>query len=106
MGVIQATPVTSAKRARPVVDLFPATKTRVAKGLPRAIGLVAPVVLLRVIPGTPAIAMRTCAVNAAEARPAIGVERPPAIGVERRPAIEVEMPPATVADTPRVIAEE
>ncbi len=98
MGVIKAAPITSAKRASPVVDLVPAAKTRAAQELQWAIGLAAPRVILRVIPGTPAVAMRTCVANAGEARRAIEVER--------RLAIEVEMPPATVADTPPVIAEE
>jgi hypothetical protein len=97
MPVSQASPAIRAMRARPVVDPVPATKIRVARGLQGALGLAALPVLPRVIPETVAAAVETCAASAAQARPAIRVERL---------VIEVEIPPATGADTPRLIAEE
>lgn len=66
MRVSQAALVARATRARPVMHLVPVTQTRLAKGVPWALGLEGPRVLLRVAPGAP-----------------------PAVAVETRPAIEM-----------------
>jgi hypothetical protein len=90
MRVSQAPPVAGATRTRPVMQLVPVMQTRLAKGVPWALGLEGTLVRLRVVPGAPA---------------PVAVGTRPATAAETRPAIAAEIPPETVADTPRVIAE-
>ena len=98
MRVSQAPIVARATRARPVMHLVPVMQTRLAKGVPRGIGLEGTLVLLRVVPGTPAA-------TAVGMRPATALGTRPATAAGTLPAIEVEIPPETVVETPRVIAE-
>ena len=101
MPAIPAAPAARAEGARPVMHLLPVTKTRVAKGKPRALSRDGPRLLLTVIRGKAGIAVAIRGTTAAETRPLI-----PPIEVETTPAIAAEIPPATRAETCPAIAGE
>jgi hypothetical protein len=106
MRVSQAPIVARATRARPVMHLVPVMQARLATGVPRAIRLEGTLVLMRVVPGTPAataVGMRPATALGTRRTTAVGTR--PATAAGTLPAIEVEIPPETVVETPRVIAE-